>query len=906
MKAQNLSLFLIVLSSLTTPETATIIQDSISQRRILHQPLYPATSAPPPATDSQPPPPPPDSSASANPDQPFFPEVPNGQTPDPGQPPPASAVNGTVPIPTATQPAKPAKKVAIAISVGIVTLGMLSALAFFLYRHRAKHPRESQKLVGGDSQRFADESRALPSSFLYIGTVEPSRSSVTEVNGTTTTPNGANSSPYHRLNSIKRSDNYRPSPDLQPLPPLPKPPPPPQYENENSPSPTSSISDEESLDTAFYTPQGSTVSNDDSFYTPVPVRPANAARNDVRLQATNSVPHSKRTSPKSRFSTIPSPEMKHVIIPSIKQPSLETTPPPPPPPPPPPLPHQDKVQVFEPTASYFSKRPKFPVPPPPPNLALLRSIYNQQSSKIPQPPPPPPPPPPAPMSTSRKIGSLETAKTGVVSSMPATVMAKQKLPASSPKANLTTGITKTIEEVNKGASSSERNDADDNDGEKPKLKALHWDKVRASSDRATVWDQLKSSSFQLNEDMMETLFGCNSAISVPKEATRKSVLPPVEHENRVLDPKKSQNIAILLRALNVTRDEVSEALLDGNPESLGAELLETLVKMAPTKEEEIKLREYSGDISKLGSAEQFLKAVLDIPFAFKRVEAMLYRANFDTEVKYLRKSFQTLEEASKELKNSRLFLKLLEAVLRTGNRMNVGTNRGDAKAFKLDTLLKLVDIKGTDGKTTLLHFVVQEIIRSEGASTDSKNVNLQDSTLSKMEDDFGKQGLQVVTGLSRDLSNVRKAAGMDSDVLSSYVSKLAMGLEKVRLVLQYDKPDIQGKFFHSMKLFLRGADEEISRIKSDERNALTQVKEVTQYFHGDTAKEEAHPFRIFVIVRDFLNVLDHVCKEVGKMQDRTMVGSARSFRISATASLPVLNRYNVRQDRSSDEESSSP
>lgn len=81
----------------------------------------------------------------------------------------------------------------------------------------------------------------------------------------------------------------------------------------------------------------------------------------------------------------------------------------------------------------------------------------------------------------------------------------------------------------------------------------------------------------------------------------------------------------------------------GNPEGLGAELLETLVKMAPTKEEEIKLRDYRGDISKLGSAERFLKAVLDIPFAFKRVEAMLYRANFDTEVKYLRKSFQTLE-----------------------------------------------------------------------------------------------------------------------------------------------------------------------------------------------------------------------------------------------------------------------
>ena len=89
--------------------------------------------------------------------------------------------------------------------------------------------------------------------------------------------------------------------------------------------------------------------------------------------------------------------------------------------------------------------------------------------------------------------------------------------------------------------------------------------------------------------------------------------------------------------------------------------------------------------------------------------------------------------------------------------MNVGTNRGDAKAFKLDTLLKLVDIKGTDGKTTLLHFVVQEIIRSEGAGAESANDNVKmDSKFN--EDEFKKQGLQVVAGLSRDLSDVKKAA----------------------------------------------------------------------------------------------------------------------------------------------------
>ncbi|MFQ6643891.1 hypothetical protein Gotur_018115, partial [Gossypium turneri] len=40
--------------------------------------------------------------------------------------------------------------------------------------------------------------------------------------------------------------------------------------------------------------------------------------------------------------------------------------------------------------------------------------------------------------------------------------------------------------------------------------------------------------------------------------------------------------------------------------------------MAPTKEEEHKLKDYKDDSPvKLGLAEKFLKEVLDIPFAFK-------------------------------------------------------------------------------------------------------------------------------------------------------------------------------------------------------------------------------------------------------------------------------------------------
>lgn len=41
------------------------------------------------------------------------------------------------------------------------------------------------------------------------------------------------------------------------------------------------------------------------------------------------------------------------------------------------------------------------------------------------------------------------------------------------------------------------------------------------------------------------------------------MLPTPRAENKVLDPKKAQNIAILLRALNVTKKEVCDALCEG-------------------------------------------------------------------------------------------------------------------------------------------------------------------------------------------------------------------------------------------------------------------------------------------------------------------------------------------------------
>ncbi|XWS47123.1 hypothetical protein CRYUN_Cryun14cG0125900 [Craigia yunnanensis] len=487
-------------------------------------------------------------------------------------------------------------------------------------------------------------------------------------------------------------------------------------------------------------------------------------------------------------------------------------------------------------------------------------------------PPPPPPPPPHPKQRRLWEKPVSSVSFAQQISKPPPLM-----PPSMPFMEQNPIKISPVELSTRSASESE---AVEDEASKPKLKPLHWDKVRASSDREMVWDHLRSSSFKLNEEMIETLFVVNTPNSKPKQTTPHSVLPSPNQENRVLDPKKAQNIAISLRALNVTVEEVCEALLEGNADTLGTELLESLLKMAPTKEEERKLKEYKDDLSvKLGPAEKFLKTVLDIPFAFQRVDAMLYIANFESEVEYLKRSFETLEAACEELRNSRMFLKLLEAVLKTGNRMNVGTNRGDAHAFKLDTLLKLVDVKGADGKTTLLHFVVQEIIRTEGARL--SNTNQTSSSTLNEDARCRKLGLQVVSGLSSELTNVKKAAAMDSEVLTGDVSKLSRGLGIISKILRLNETmgsdESREKFSESMNRFMKMAEEEIIRIQAHESVALSLVKEITEYFHGNSAKEEAHPFRIFMVVRDLLTVLDRVCKEVGMINERTIVSSAHKF-----------------------------
>ncbi|KAK4720137.1 hypothetical protein R3W88_018475 [Solanum pinnatisectum] len=908
-----------------------------NNRRVLHEPFFPLDSPPPSSQPPIPSPPAPTEypfqGSTAPPDNsdnnPFFPTYPS---PPPPPDSPADFVPANVSsiiLPNTSKSNPVSTKLIVTAIISVLAAVIVLSIAIFLHirKRRKQSDRKTQRSDSNSNGLSRDGAKSdanngIPklqrpsqtsSEFLYLGTLASSHGGVETHNAQNRNGSNTSSTP-----SSRKMD----SPELRPLPPL-------HGRNlRQSYGNTRFFSGTAENDVDFYSSAGSMGGRESS------IGGDSLSRRDfsaVEVEKFVGCSSSSSSSSSSSGSGSPvrsvslsisppaslSPERKSVRPKSPELVAVDTAPPPqyPPPPPPPP------ATIVPPFAESPSPSPSPPCPLSPERYSTRSidsspGIFNlldqdvqfparirnhiQQATPAFGPPPPRPPPPPPPPSKN-----MESPKT------PSSPFAK---PAFNPPVlesplkpmGIESPVLVSPMELPSISEHIEKND-EKTEEPKPKLKTLHWDKVRASSDREMVWDQLKSSSFKLNEEMIETLFVVKTPTLNANDTARR-LAPSPSQENRVLDPKKAQNIAILLRAINVTTEEICEALLEGNAETIGTELLEILLKMAPSKEEERKLKEYKDDSPvKLGPAEKFLKAVLDVPFAFKRVDAMLYISNFDYEVDYLRKSFETLEAACEELRSSRMFLKLLEAVLKTGNRMNVGTNRGDAHAFKLDTLLKLVDVKGADGKTTLLHFVVQEIIKGEGTRLSGGNQNEQCTT----NDDAKcrKLGLQVVSNITSELINVKNAAAMDSEVLHSDVLKLSKGIGNITEVAGYieavgSEESSTKKFSESMNRFMEIAEEKIIRLQAQEALAMSLVKEITEYFHGDSAREEAHPFRTFMVVKDFLMILDRVCKEVGMINERTVVSSAHKFPVPVNPNLqPVTSRYTAkRQHSSSDDE----
>jgi hypothetical protein len=198
--------------------------------------------------------------------------------------------------------------------------------------------------------------------------------------------------------------------------------------------------------------------------------------------------------------------------------------------------------------------------------------------------------------------------------------------------------------------------------------------------------------------------------------------------------------------------------------------------------------------------------------------------------------------------------------------MNAGTARGNAQAFNLTALRKLSDVKSVDGKTTLLHFVVEEVVRSEGKRAAMSKVNdiIADASREEQEVEFIKLGLPIIGGLSSEFTNVKKAAGIDYDSFVATTLSLGTRVKETRRLLDQSKGKEDG-CLTKLRGFFESAEEELRVITEEQLRIMELVKKTTNYYQAGALKER-NLFQLFVIIRDFLGMVDNACSEIARNQ----------------------------------------
>ncbi|XP_047187507.1 FH1/FH2 domain-containing protein 1 isoform X3 [Scophthalmus maximus] len=313
------------------------------------------------------------------------------------------------------------------------------------------------------------------------------------------------------------------------------------------------------------------------------------------------------------------------------------------------------------SSSCFSGIP--PPPPPPPGMAAA-------------PPPPPPPPPP---------GGLAPPPPPPPPGAP---------PPPPPPSSSSSPFSQT----------------------KKKTVKLFWKELKQADrpekcrfGRGTVWASLDKVA--VNTTRLEHLFESKAKeLHVAKKGPETK-----KHEILVLDPKRSNAINIGMTVLP-TVHVIKTAILNYDEFAISKEGIEKILTMTPTEEEKQKIQEAqlaNPDVP-LGSAEQFLFSLASISALTPRLQLWAFKLNYEALEKEIAEPLFDLKLGMEQLASNQTFRRILATLLAIGNFLN----SSNAKGFELGYLEKVVEVKDTVHRQSLLHHTCSLVVENYPESSD--------------------------------------------------------------------------------------------------------------------------------------------------------------------------------------------
>uniref|UniRef100_A0A9I9DRW4 Formin-like protein n=1 Tax=Cucumis melo TaxID=3656 RepID=A0A9I9DRW4_CUCME len=464
-------------------------------------------------------------------------------------------------------------------------------------------------------------------------------------------------------------------------------------------------------------------------------------------------------------------------------PKLSGASPPPPPPqsnrgapvPPPPPPKPPSVEL----PSHGAKSTRPPPPPPPAKPFNANSLTSQGATPMPPPPPGPrgsnvpPPPPPSAGRGKAALGSTTQGRGRVATTV-----------VNAPK--------------------------------KTTLKPLHWVKVTRAM-QGSLWadsqkQENQSRAPEIDISELESLFSAASASdgSGSKGGGRRGSNINKPEKVQLIDLRRAYNCEIMLSKIKIPLPDMINSVLALDSTALDIDQVENLIKFCPTREEMETLKGYTGDREMLGKCELFFLELLKVPRIEPKLRVFAFKITFSSQVNDLRYHLSTINDATREVKESAKLRQIMQTILTLGNALNQGTARGSAIGFKLDSLLKLSDTRARNNKMTLMHYLCKLIAEK----------------------------MPELLDFDKDLVHLEAASKIQLKALAEEMQAVSKGLEKVEQELTASENDgaISVGFQKVLKNFLDTAEAEVRALISLYSEVGRNADSLSQYFGEDPAR----------------------------------------------------------------------
>ncbi|CAN0309547.1 unnamed protein product [Discosporangium mesarthrocarpum] len=240
----------------------------------------------------------------------------------------------------------------------------------------------------------------------------------------------------------------------------------------------------------------------------------------------------------------------------------------------------------------------------------------------------------------------------------------------------------------------------------PRRRPVHWNKINPVKLDNTVFNEIDPTRVVLPLDNLKDAF-----TEKPKEATKQGNMAggkgggneaggggggegaKKKAMTMLLDAKTMRNVGIAFKRFRTKPDVLLKQILSMDLTVLDYEKLTSLRNISPTPDDLPKLKAYAGEISDIDEVSCFMVLSAKTPRYQARLDCLIFIQNFSSDADFLSERLTLVHEAILEVVESPRLKRIIEVVLAMGNYLNEGTRNGEARAIKLDSLLKLNTVK---------------------------------------------------------------------------------------------------------------------------------------------------------------------------------------------------------------------